>query len=63
MPELWPEGTEWDDANLAHATTHGVTADEIDQVIANGPVCDRTARAGQATMSRLDRLTADEPSW
>lgn len=27
------ESIEWDDANLEHATRHGVSADEIDQAI------------------------------
>lgn len=44
MPELWPEGTEWDDGNLGHATAHGISAAEIDQVIANGPVYRRNKR-------------------
>jgi hypothetical protein len=52
MPELWPEGTEWDEYNLADATAHGVSADEIDQVIANGPVYRRTNEAGPPTISR-----------
>jgi uncharacterized protein (DUF1778 family) len=44
MPELWPEGIEWDDGNLSHATKHGISADEIDQVIANGPEYRRNKR-------------------
>lgn len=48
MPELWPEGSEWDDRNLMHATAHGVSADEIDQVIANGPVYRRNKRGRSA---------------
>jgi hypothetical protein len=31
-----------------HATTHGVSADEIDQVIANGPVYRRNKRGRSA---------------
>jgi hypothetical protein len=38
MAEVWPELIEWDDGNLTHATAHGVTDEEINQVIANGPV-------------------------
>lgn len=26
---------EWDDANMEHATAHGVSVDEIEQVITN----------------------------
>jgi hypothetical protein len=48
MPELWPEGTEWDDGNLQHATAHGVSADEIDEVIANGAVYRRNKRGRSA---------------
>lgn len=48
MPELWPEGTEWDEGNLAHATAHGISADEIDQVIANGPAYRRNKRGRSA---------------
>ena len=48
MPELWPEGTEWDEHNLRHATAHGISADEIDQVIANGPVYRRNKRGRSA---------------
>jgi hypothetical protein len=58
MPELWPEGTDWDEHNLAHATAHGVSADEIDQVIANGPVYRRNKGAGRQTTSRSASLTA-----
>ncbi len=48
MPELLPEAIEWDDGNLAHATGHGVSAEEIDQVIAKGPVYRRNRR-GRST--------------
>lgn len=48
MPELWPEGVEWDDNNHIHATQHGISADEIDQVIANGPVYRRNKRGRSA---------------
>lgn len=48
MPELWPEGTEWDEHNLSHATAHGVSAEEIDQVVANGPVYRRNKRGRAA---------------
>jgi hypothetical protein len=48
MPELWPEAIEWDDANLVHATRHGVTADEIDQALGNRPVYRRNKRGRSA---------------
>lgn len=47
-PALWPEGIEWDDGNLEHATAHGVSADEIDQVLANDPVYRRNKRGRSA---------------
>ena len=37
MPELDPLDIQWDDDNLEHATGHGISADEIDQVIINRP--------------------------
>jgi hypothetical protein len=35
VPE--PETIEWDDANIEHATRHGVSASEIEQVLRSGP--------------------------
>jgi hypothetical protein len=35
VPE--PEAIEWDDANLEHATRHGVSSSEIEQVLRSGP--------------------------
>lgn len=48
MPEVRPEGIAWDDGNLLHATAHGVSADEIDQAIANEPVYRRNKRGRSA---------------
>jgi uncharacterized DUF497 family protein len=48
VPELCPEGIEWDDSNLIHATRHGISAEEIDQVIANGPLYRRNKRGRSA---------------
>jgi hypothetical protein len=44
VPEVWPEAIEWDDTNSIQATAHGITAEEIEQVIANGPVYRRNKR-------------------
>ncbi len=32
-----PDDIEWDDSNSEHATRHGVTVDEITQVLLNNP--------------------------
>lgn len=48
VPEVRPEGIEWDDVNLRHATAHGVGAAEIEQVIANGPRYRRNRRGRSA---------------
>lgn len=37
MPELDPLDIQWDDYNREHATGHGISTDEIDQVIINRP--------------------------
>lgn len=50
MPEIWPEAIEWDEGNLSHATTHGVTAEEIEQVIVNGPTYRRNKRGRAADL-------------
>lgn len=43
-----PDDIEWDDANREHATRHGVSVDEITQVLRNGPTMrrNRKGRAG-----------------
>lgn len=48
MPHFQVEHIQWDDANLLHATRHGVSADEINQVIANNPLyrANKKLRAG-----------------
>lgn len=50
MPEILPETVEWDDENLAHATAHGISMEEITQVIANGPVYRRNRRGRAADL-------------
>jgi uncharacterized DUF497 family protein len=37
MPDISPEQIDWDDANLGHATRHGVSFDEINQVLMSDP--------------------------
>jgi hypothetical protein len=44
VPDVWPDAVEWDDVNTVHATAHGVSAEEIEQVIANGPTYRRNKR-------------------
>lgn len=39
-----PDAIEWDDANLEHATRHGVSADEIEQVLLRRPSVHRNKR-------------------
>lgn len=46
---------EWDEANLAHATRHGVTAREIAQAIDNAT----TARQGREADRRVLRARTD----
>ena len=50
MHEVWPEAIEWDEGNMAHATAHGVTVGEIEQVIANGPMYRRNKRGRAADL-------------
>ncbi|XVV09619.1 hypothetical protein ACQP2X_32845 [Actinoplanes sp. CA-131856] len=57
MPEIWPEHIEWDEQNLEHATRHGVSADEIDQVLTGGPEYNRNkkGRSGDLLATGLTR--------
>jgi uncharacterized DUF497 family protein len=47
VPEISPEIIDWDDGNLGHATRHGVSMAEINQVLMNYPkyVGNRRGRA------------------
>jgi uncharacterized DUF497 family protein len=50
------EGFEWDAANLAHATRHGVTREEIEGALAAGFVVARSYdRSGEARHSMVAR--------
>lgn len=40
---------EWDDANLEHATRHGVSAEEIEQALTNPTGVRRNRRGGSGT--------------
>lgn len=48
MPEINPESIDWDDRNASHATRHGVSLSEIEQVIENSPVYRRNKKGRQA---------------
>ncbi len=49
MPELWPEGTEWDEHTTWSMPPHTASAaNEIDQMIANGPEYRRNKRGRSA---------------
>lgn len=50
MPEIWPEVIEWDDGNMTHATGHGVSMEEITQVIASGPTYRQNRRGRSADL-------------
>lgn len=50
MAEVWPEVIEWDDGNLVHATAHGITVEEVTQVITNGPTYRRNRRGRAADL-------------
>lgn len=41
---LNPEYIEWDDANREHATRHGITEEEINQVLRGSPVIRRNRK-------------------
>ncbi|WP_258347429.1 DUF4258 domain-containing protein [Saccharopolyspora gregorii] len=55
------ESIEWDDANLEHATRHGVSADEIDQAISNPTKVARNKRARAASHLLLGRTRGGRP--
>ncbi|MEU8818642.1 hypothetical protein [Actinoplanes sp. NPDC048796] len=57
VPEIWPEHIEWDDHNLEHATRHGVSAAEVDQVLNSGPKYyrNRKGRSGDLVAIGLTR--------
>ncbi|MFG1861920.1 hypothetical protein [Microbispora bryophytorum] len=40
----------WDEANLTHAQGHGVSHDEIEQVVRNGPEVRQARRNGEAVL-------------
>lgn len=48
MPEVWPEAIDWDEGNEEHTTAHGVTVEEIEQVIANRALYWRNKRGRAA---------------
>lgn len=50
MPVIEPEAIEWDENNIHHATRHGVSVNEIEQVIASGPVYRRNKRGRAADL-------------
>src|SRR5215475_13836662 len=50
---------EWDDANVEHATRHGVSVQEIEQVIVNATVIRRNSGEGRATSGSRPARTAD----
>lgn len=50
------ERIDWDDANLYHATRHGVTAEEIEQAIANATTVRRNRRNRSGNV-RIDAET------
>jgi hypothetical protein len=61
---VW-EAVEWDEHNEAHATRHGVSVAEIEQVLAAGPGFDLTGEAAVTSSQTgpLRRDGASESSW
>lgn len=41
---LDPEDIEWNEANREHATRHGISVDEITQMLQNGPTVRRNRK-------------------
>lgn len=48
MPEINPESIGWNDRNVIHATRHGVSVSEIEQVLANNPIYRKNKKGRQA---------------
>jgi len=61
VPEVWPEAIEWDDRNTAHATAHGVSVEEIEQVIVNGPTYRQNKRGRAADLLAFGTTDGGRP--
>jgi uncharacterized DUF497 family protein len=57
------EAVEWDGPNEAHATRHGVSMAEIEQVLASGPVFRPTGEAAATTSPKASPTVADGFGW